>query len=51
MTYALQLAFSDVTGPGTFTKGLSQYSEQLTNGGSPTSYKSTKAALRSTSRR
>ncbi len=45
MTYALQLSFSDVTGPGTFTKGLSQYSEQLTNGGSPTSYRSTKAAL------
>ena len=45
MTYSLQLAFSEVTGAGTFTKGLSQYSEQLTNGGSPTSYKSTKGEL------
>lgn len=43
--YTLNLGFSEVTGPGTFTKGAAQYSEQSSGGGSPTSYKSFKASL------
>jgi len=43
-TYSLQLAFKDVTGPGTY-KGLAQYSEQLTKGGSPTLYNNFTADL------